>query len=179
MDVDDMQVMEAVNARAEIVTNAGKAHSAGFEIETRYQATHSLEIFASFGYNKTEFDEFTDTVYDQMGNTVGSVSYEGKTNPFAPAYNYNIGAQYRSASGCYARVDVNGYGKMYLDKANQYERDAYGLVNVKLGYEMENIDIYLYSKNLFDEDYDAKGYYGYYNLYAEPREIGVQLTWRF
>ena len=31
-----------------------------------------------------------------------------------------------------------------------YERDAYQLINAKIGYEAESWDIYLYDKNIFD-----------------------------
>lgn len=81
--------------------------------------------------------------------------------------------------GYYARADINGYGKMYFDKANKYERKAFNLVNAKLGYEQEDFDIYLYAKNLFDKNYDSEGVYGYYTIYSQPREIGIQLAYRF
>ena len=68
---------------------------------------------------------------------------------------------------------------MYYDKENKYKRDAYKLVNVKIGYETEDYYIYLYADNLFDKVYDANGVYGYYSIYSAPREIGVQLAYRF
>lgn len=69
---------------------------------------------------------------------------------------------------------------MYLDKANEFSRDPYALVNAKIGYETENFDIYIFGKNLFDTDYDTEGYYGgLFTLYNDPREIGVSLTYRF
>ncbi|WP_324171831.1 TonB-dependent receptor [Sulfurimonas sp.] len=179
MDIKDMQVTEVISPRLEIVTNAGEAHSQGFEIETQYQINDSLEIFANIGYNITIFDKYTDNTFDMMGNPMGTVDYKGKINPFAPKYNYSIGAQYRDASGYYARVDINGYGKMYFDKANEYERKAYTLVNTKIGYEHNNFDIYFYAKNLFDKKYDSKGFNKFYTIYSDPREIGVQLVYRF
>ncbi len=169
MKIDDMQVINNVNAAFAYMSNAAKATSKGFEFDLNYKVTSNLELFSAFGYNETKFDEYKDALGD----------YEGNYNTHAPKYNYNIGAQYRSNKGYYARVDVNGYGKMYFDKANKYEKKAYSLVNAKIGYEKDNFDIYLYAKNLFDKNYDSEGVYAYYTIYSQPREIGVQLAYRF
>lgn len=179
MDIKDMQVTEVPSPRTEIVTNAGEAHSQGLEIEIKYQINDSLEIFANAGYNVTKYDKYTDNTFDRMGNNTGTADYKGKINPFAPKYNYSIGTQYRDESGYYARVDINACGKIYFDKANEYERKAYTLVNTKIGYERNNFDIYFYAKNLFDKEYDSKGYNKFYTIYSEPREVGVQFTYRF
>ena len=125
---------------------------------------------AGFAYTDIEFDEFKDTAGD----------YQGNKTTYAPEYTFNIGAQYRWENGFYARADLIGYGEMYFDKANQYKRDPYQIVNAKIGYEAEHYDIYLYGKNIFDEKYDSYGYYsGYYTLYSDPGEVGLQVTYRF
>ena len=170
MDIDDMQVKSSVDYGLSYMSNAAKATSKGFELEVTAKATRYLKIFTSFGYNVTEFDDFADF----YGN------YDGNVNPYAPKYNYNVGAQYRTQQGYFARADLNGYGKTYLDNANQYNRTAYNLVNAKVGYEAENFDIYFYANNLFDKNYDTIGAYGgYYRIYSPPREIGVQVAYRF
>ncbi len=169
MDIDNMQVNTAVDSVQSYRSNAAKAASKGVEVEIRYNVTQALSLFASYGYNDTTFDSFSDDDGD----------YKGNTNPYTPKYNYNIGAQYRHQDGYYVRIDLNGYGKMYFDKANQFSRDAYQLINTKIGYETDHFDFYLYAKNLFDKEYDSDGYYsGYYTIYSPPREIGVNLTWR-
>jgi len=170
MDIQDMHVTTATGPDEEYVSNAGEAHSQGLELELSCKITDELRVFSAVGINETQFDKFEDV----NGN------YQGNLNPYAPKYNYNIGAQYRGKNGIYASADVNGYGKMYFDKENRYAKDAYTLVNAKLGYESGRFDIYLYAKNLFDENYDSKGYYnGVYTIYSDPREIGAQLTYRF
>jgi len=166
MKVDDMQVHLSITKYSSYKDNAAKATSKGFEFDINYKSTDNLEFFASFGYNDTKFDEFKDKKGD----------YSGNYNVYAPKYNYNIGTQYRADQGYYARVDINGYGKMYLDVKNENSRDAYNLVSTKIGYEQEDHDIYLYANNLFDKEYDKVGGG---RTYSPPREIGVQLTYRF
>lgn len=170
MDIDDMQVLSVVNSYGQgYVSNAAKATSKGAELELAFRASESVTLLAGAGYNRTTFGEFSDFAGD----------YKGNTNPFAPRYNYSLGAQYRSIEGFYARVDWMGYGKMYLDNANAYEKDAYGLMNAKVGYEADSFDLYLYAKNLFDKNYDSEGYYGRYTYLSKPREVGVQGVYRF
>ena len=170
MDITDMQVEEAVTPIISYMTNAAEATAKGVELEMTARVADGLTLMTGFGYSDIEFDSFKDTHGD----------YKSNKNPFAPKYTFNIGAQYRHESGFYARADLIGYGKMYLEKANEYSRNAYEIVNAKIGYEMEHFDIYLYAKNLFDKEYDSDGYYGgVYTIYSDPGEVGLQLVCRF
>lgn len=171
MDIEDMQVNEQASPEETYLTNAATATGMGAELELTARPIDGLSLIASFGYNNIEFDEFNDVRGD----------YKGNQNPFAPEYTYNLGAQYRHAvSGFYARADLIGYGKMYFDKANNYSRDAYQIVNAKIGYEADSFDLYLYAKNLFDTEYNSVGYYeGFITIYSPPREVGLQLVYRF
>ena len=172
MEIDDMQVSvyPDTNSYHTYIDNAAKATSKGFEIELNGKLTDTLEVFGSYGYTDATFDEYQDAQGD----------YSGNKTIYAPKYNYNIGVQYRNNQGYFARGDVNGYGKTYFNKENTHSRDAYTLVNAKIGYEVENFDIYLYGKNIFDKKYDSVGMYGSTSVvYSEPREIGVQLAYRF
>lgn len=170
MDISDMQVNQAINPAEGYVTNAAEATAIGGELEVSARITNELTLMAGLGMTKVEFDKFEDA----LGN------YEGNKVPFAPDYTFNIGAQYRHTMGFFARIDWVGYGEIYFDKENNYSRDPYQLVNAKIGYEAEQFDVYLYAKNLFDKTYDSKGYYsGYYTIYSDPREAGLQLVYRF
>jgi len=170
MEIDDMQVEEAVSPMELYITNAAEATGKGVELEITARPYDGLALMAGFGYTDIEFDDFEDVLGD----------YEDNENPWAPEYTFNIGAQYRHYSGFYARCDLIGYGKMYFDKANDYSRDAYEIVNAKIGYEAKDFDIYLYGKNLFDKEYDSDGYYGgFYTIYSDPGEVGLQLVYRF
>jgi len=180
MDIDDMQVQSPYNYAQAYLSNAAKATSKGFEIDSSFNVNDNITLFGAFGYNDTKFDDFEVDTFDATGAKSGTTNLKGNINPFAPKYNYNLGIQYRDANGYFTRVDLNGYGKTYFDKENTRSRDAYNLVNAKLGYETESYEIYLYGKNIFNKQYDSIGYYGPNNIiYSEPREIGIQLTYRF
>ena len=170
MDIKDMQVNEAVTPMESYLTNAAGATGMGVEIDATVRVSDELSLLASFGYNDIEFDSFSDAAGD----------YDGNKNPYAPQYTYNLGGQYRHGSGFYCRADLVGYGKIYFDKANNSSRDAYAVVNGKIGYEASSFDLYLYAKNLFDKEYNSDEYYGgFFTIYSDPREVGVQLVYRF
>lgn len=169
MDIDNMQVEEWVSPITSLTTNAAKATSQGFEVEVQALVAQGLSLLGSFGYNDTTFQSFEDAKGD----------YSGNKNPFAPDYTYSLGARYRHDSGVYARADVVGYGPMYMDKANKNKKSAYDIVNAKVGYEWEDFDVYVYASNLFDTTYDSEEYYGYYNILSEPREVGLEVVYRF
>ncbi len=170
MDIKDMQVNEQASPEETYLTNAATARGYGAELEATVKVLDGMTLNGSFGYNNTEFDEFSDVLGD----------YNGNKNPFAPEYTYSLGGQYRHATGFFARADLVGYGEMFFDKANKHSRDAYEIVNAKIGYEANSFDVYLYAKNLFDKEYNSYGYVGgFITLYSPPREIGAQLMYRF
>ncbi|KLE07703.1 TonB-dependent receptor [Aliarcobacter butzleri] len=171
MDIKDMQVEEAPIAGIIYMVNAATATSKGFEMELEGVISDELTMFASAGVNQTTFDKFEDLAGD----------YSGNYNPLAPKYNFNIGTLYRANNGLYARVDFNGYGKTYFDKANTTSQKAYNLVDTKIGYEANDFDIYFYVNNLFDKDYDAIGAYfsGTTTILRPEQEFGIKLAYRF
>jgi len=172
MDIDDMQVRinPILGSYSSYVNNAAKATSKGFEIGLNGKLSDTIDLFASYGYADVTFDEYSDI----NGN------YSGNKNTYAPEYNYNLGIQYRGEQGYFARADLNGYGRTYFNATNTSSRDPYRVVNMKIGYETQSYDIYLYGKNIFDKEYDAINMMnGNGVIYSQPREIGVQLAYRF
>lgn len=170
MTIDDMQVNESISESQFITTNAAEATGKGGEIELRAKLSDTLSFSAGAGFTNLEFEKFKDI----------SGNYKGKQNPFAPEYTFNFGLQYRNHNGLFGRIDILGSDKIYFDKNNKYSRNAYELVNFKLGYEKEKFDIYLYGKNIFDKEYNINGFNnGKYTIYSDPGEIGLSLSLRF
>ncbi len=166
MNIDDMQVTESIGPTS-YITNVGTAVSYGVELEVQAKITPQFTLTGSIGYTNVKFDEYKDDSGDYSDNKA----------PNVPEYTFAIGGQYRPGNGFYAGVDLVGVGKTYLERTNTYKRDAYQLINAKIGYEAENWDIYLYGKNILDKDYSKED--ATYVYYSDPRELGVKLTYRF
>lgn len=170
MQIEDMQVTQETKTGMAHLVNAAEATSQGFELDLSYNPLKGLIFVVGFGYTDIEFDKFSDAAGD----------YAGNKGPWSPEYNFNLSGQYRHPDGWFARADLIGYGKIYFDKTNKYSRDPFETINLKIGYEGNHFDVYLYGKNILDEQYDADGVWGGIGiLYSEPGEVGLQLNYRF
>lgn len=173
MDIEDMHVFIVEGSNAFTASNAGEAHSKGIEIELKAKPVRGLDLMASAGIIDAEYDDYTNT---------GGEDCSGKTIERTPEYTFNFAAQYRHSTGFYARGEVQGFGKTYFDEKNTSEQDAYQLYNMKIGYEAESWDIYLYGDNLFDEEYFSSGHVtggGIVTNIGDPQTFGVKASLRF
>lgn len=180
IEIEDKQVEDFVNGSPiRKISNAAEASSKGFEVELTARPTGGWQFFAGLGYTKAEFDKWVSNQSD--GSTF---DFESKKLPYSPDYTYNAGAQYNHSSGLFGRADITGVSSFYTQAKNtkSSEVDGYKTVNVKLGYDMEDFQISIWSKNIFAEDYIVtKSYYvgGHSVQDGEPRTIGTTIAYRF
>ncbi|NCD11632.1 MAG: TonB-dependent receptor [Epsilonproteobacteria bacterium] len=171
IDWKDMQVELAQSNGVAYIDNASSARSKGAEIELHMNPMEGLNLFSGFGYTKATYEEYTKGASDYSDNYVINV----------PRYTFNVGANYRFEGGYYVGGNYAYFGKVYMDNDNTRSQ-SYGVTNVKIGYEQENFDVYLYAKNLFDEGYVTRAFVVNSNWYAragEPRSVGVAFAYRF
>ncbi|MBL4763734.1 MAG: TonB-dependent receptor [Colwellia sp.] len=170
MDIDDMQVQQAIAATNQVyLSNAAKANSYGIELEYRAYLAN-WQIFGSVAVNRTRFTNFVDSQGD----------YQGNYNPYAPKYTGSINVRYQAETPWFIQAEANFIGDFYLDRANSYQRLAYQLFNMQLGYQFSQASISFYGNNLFDENYDLVGeFQGSRVIYSPPRELGLRLSYQF
>ncbi len=169
MDVKNMQVLQMPQLGVMYITSAATATSKGLEVNLDYLLRRGWLLQAGLSLNHTRFDRFQD----------GPANYDGHHNPFAPDLNGFLGVRYDDPRGWYAQAQVVGSDKVYLDAANQFSRNGYGLIHLLAGYRRGNWDLAAYVNNAADKTYDAVGYQnGFVTVYSPPRELGVRLTWR-
>lgn len=167
MDIKNKQVMTYVSPAIAYATNAAKAQSKGFEIESEYKISRDVWAFVNLGYAKSVYKDFKDANGD----------YSGKFVNYAPKFTYAAGVNYKAKSGIYALASLHGQSKMFADEKNSVKTGGYALVDLKLGLSRANIDVAVYCNNLFDKKYDTN-YVGYKFLSA-PREFGVKMSYKF
>lgn len=183
IDIEDKQVSQIdQETLSSTITNAGKAHSSGFELQLKAMPAQGLELFAGLGYNESKFDDFISTVWNTAHTALIEKDYKNNFLPYAPKYTYNAGVQFRSANHLFYRADIFGTGKFYGNAANSVSQDAYHTVNLTIGYEGRLFDIYFWVKNIFDEEYctwimlsgsDVMG------LDGAPQTFGLTMNYRF
>lgn len=169
MDIDDMQVMQMPMPGVMYITSAATAQSKGIELDVDYLLGGGWQIKGGLAWNRIRFDRFID----------GTADYSGKRNPFAPDLTGYLGIRYDAPQGWYAQGQVRGTSKVYLDAANSYKRNGYGLIDLVIGYQQSNWEVAAYVNNAANKTYDAVGYQnGFVTVYSPPREVGMRLTWR-
>ena len=145
-DWEDMQV-SVTDPITDLGTtvNAGESHIVGGEIELNalFFDDRSLAWYASIGYAKTEFDDFTDDDED----------FSGKAFAYAPELTAATGLTYLHQSGIFTNVDVRYTDESYADPENTIVLNSYIIVNLNVGYEDENWRVRGFVDNLFDEFY--------------------------
>jgi len=174
--------------------NAGSSKVKGFELEAYYQVSNELEISASIGQAKTEFEDFIITVPTNSAPTIFDLT--GRSFADAPELTANLGATYENDNGIFASIsanyadssnaDVNPYsrGLSEGDTGFDLRNDGRTLVNMKVGYEWDSVGIYLIGKNLLDKEYisgaafGARGRVVRHNL-GNPRQLSLSLQGTF
>ena len=137
-----------------------------------------LELIGGFGYTDSKFDKYEDPI--------AGTNYKGNRTPLTPKNTYNLAAQYRhpltGSTNFFGRLDANGIGESYWNDANTLKQESYELVNVRLGFEADHFEIFLWSKNIFDTKYQAIAFefpgFPPFAQAGDPQTIGITLTGR-
>jgi hypothetical protein len=89
----------------------------------------------------------------------------------------------------YARLEVTGKDAFYFDDSNDQRSAPYSLFNASFGWRAGGWQVLTWSRNLFNERYDIRGFYfgneppDYPNkLYVQrgdPRAFGVTVSYDF
>jgi iron complex outermembrane receptor protein len=173
IDITDIHVWDMSGPSSFKASNAGKAHSQGFEFEVSAKATEHTKVYTNLSQVNTEFDDFTNKGVDYAGNRI----------PRTPDNKVSLGASFRGESGIFAQMDAVRYGKTYYDYANEVSQDPYTLVHTKFGYESTNWDAYIQVRNLTNTKY-AEAYSPDFSMMpgvvvGQPRTISLIASRRF
>ncbi|WP_299497279.1 TonB-dependent receptor [uncultured Shewanella sp.] len=159
--------------------NANTSLNYGAELETNWYATDNLVLYSSVGWLETAYGDY---VYqDKDGN---DIDLSGRELAHAPKFSYSLGATYRTDSGWFANVTSSGKSAFYYSDSNESRSSAYQIYNARIGFEAQEWAVYLWGKNLLDEQYGTRGYYfgnepdldwsaKQYIRYGDPRQIGL------
>jgi len=157
--------------------NAGKSHLYGFEIETSHRPFAGFDWYGSVGYSKTEFDEFIASVAGASNDLSGSEF------AYAPAWTVALGGNWRWSNNLVANLNANYRSEVFTNTGAFQAGSEVGariLVNGRFGYETDRWGLYLFGKNLFDEDYMSYNQPDYNRaVLGNPRTIGAQLQARW
>lgn len=184
-DIDDFQVFQrAFNANgnpAVQLTNAGEAHTAGFELETVWLLTDNL----NFTLNTT----FLETGYDQFLSQCDE-DYSGNKFTFAPNFKGYLGAEYFvpiAVGELSINIDYSYSSSQYTTPNNSAtdKIESYKTANARVTYMSENSDwqISAWVKNITDDEYLRNTNLNLLGArrvtYGEPITYGVNFKYMF
>lgn len=169
MQLRNMQVQQMPTPGVVYITNAASGHATGVEFEVEWLLGQGWQLKSGLAFNRTRCDRFRD----------GPNVYDGNRNPFAPDLSGHIGVRYDAPAGWHVQAQVSGMDKVYLDAANRYRRNGYGVLNLQAGRSLGAYELSAYVRNVANKRYDAVGFQnGFVTVYSPPREVGLRLTWR-
>src|SRR5215472_11900508 len=198
---DDMQrlLAELVNGTpATLVTNAGRAHISGAELETRWRVTRAFSLQGSFGYTDARYQSF---VYQPVpGGPVADLS--GNDFYQTPRTQASLAAicDIPTAAGdVTVRADYAWQDKIQFNVINDFNfQPSYGTLNgrVALTSPSRSWELAVFGTNLTDQHYAytggtveafAPGPGGLpvptptiaWNIPGAPRMLGVEGTYRW
>jgi outer membrane receptor protein involved in Fe transport len=154
IDWTNQQIKSMVAPGIVEISNAGKSHSQGFELEASWRPVRGLELSGYVGVTHGEYDQF-------IGQ--GGTSLAGNRLVNTPTMTAGLASQYRWALAQsplmgVVRAEYHYIGSQYFDPENRLEQSGYGLVNLRAGVENERFSAMVFVKNLLDTDYRSYGY---------------------
>jgi iron complex outermembrane receptor protein len=200
-DVHNMQFFEffvGPFGLLRVVDNIDLVRLEGAELSADYKAARYFDIGASGSYIHSRID-----ANSVRPDTVGNKA------PYTPDYTWNVFVQYNpylvDTVRLLARVDVRGTGPTWfhtvqnqsnptvfevtygaLGRANygETQREAFTLVNLRIGLQRGPLTVTGYATNLFDKNYlseviPAPEFGGAFVSPGQGRRYGVQLDYKF
>ncbi len=150
--------------------NAEKAYSYGAELEINYQ-DDKLLLYTTLGLTKSKIDTFST-----------HTNYEGNNLLDVPNITASLGAKYNFIKNYFIKSDMKYMGERYYNISNTAKESGYGLLNLALGYDKNDLHIELYVNNILDKEYVDFMIYtptnNYYHFGA-PRVLGLKMSKTF
>lgn len=181
-DYKDLQVFTFTPSGQQFIENASDAKASGLELELQALLTDRLEVTASAGLLRTEYENFVR----------GSENLSGNRMIGAPEEQFALGFRYEqptpfgnvTARGTFTHTGHRYYDERELEEISSQGSDYNLDGSVTWTDPRERFSVSLWGKNLTDEttiiDVVDVGLFGYQNVwYNMPRTYGVTLNYDF
>jgi iron complex outermembrane recepter protein len=186
-DRQDMHIKDSIipvggpGAFVDYIANAAQGSNYGLEVESIWQATDAVRLFANAGLLRTDIDEC---------DIAGCIDLVGRDQPHAPRYQYAAGIQYEISQNITMQLDAEAKDDFYFSSSHDAKSASYELLNAQIAYEVGAWSLTLWGRNLTDEEVETRGFRfgndprdGYttqtYVQLGEPRVIGLTGRYNF
>ena len=174
-----VQLIQTLTCAFSGIVNGGDVTGRGAEVEFVAQPNDSWRFNASASY-----------IHNRFENVDAGTSFSnGERVPDAPENNGSLGAQYDFKVGGewngFARADFVHVGNVVtvVGISDLVQQDSFNLVNLRLGFNRDDLSAELYGRNITDErgvlTTSNNTPFGTNQTLTRPREIGVELRYSF
>ena len=160
-----------------IIQNRGKLNSKGIELEFTAKANTHLSIDYNAGFTHARFEKL------EIAQNGTSNIYNGNKQIFTPDVVSNLALQYdqklKNHLTAFVRTEWKYIGTTYFDLANSIQQSPYSIFNASVGFNMSNLSIKYWSRNLTNQKYIAYAYdFGAIHL-GDPATNGCSIALKF
>ncbi len=158
--------------RGNNVLVTGDARIYGGEIEAGAKLTDDISLDANVAWAHGRYKNY---LFNFVAAIAGFTQMRGNAIPRFPEWSGNLSLGWRhefsdKLTG-FARADAIYFGKAFVDESNLAYAQAYTLVNLRGGVDLDPVRIELFVNNLFDEDRYAAG--SRWSNFSRPVNFGT------
>ena len=173
IETRDLQLSQmAESGLGRITVNADRSRSIGMEASLQAAVTDALSINAAYGY--------THATLRHSGDEEHPSDY---LVPFAPQHTMSIGAQYTWHTRGWLQhitigADGKGNGRIYWTRENDLSQPFYALLNARLTFTHNDLQLSFWGNNLTATHYDAFSFVTRGQVFSQlgtPLQVGMDL----
>ena len=149
------------------------------EVDTAVALTAQIEFFLAGSVMDSQF----------VSVPLESASLEGRSFSVAPSWQYSTGFRFSLPYDFFSRFEVTGKDAFYFDDSHNQHSAPYSLVNISGGWRHDNWSVIAWTRNIFNERYDTRGFFfgneppdypaTLYVQRGDPRTYGITVAYSF
>lgn len=181
---EQMQLKAWINEDTKFVgyiDNASSGKNYGVETDNRYQVTDTVRVLWNAAWLESSMSGFV---------TKEGVDKSGRAQAQAPQWQYGVGTDVQLLDPLTLSIQFNRKAGYYYSDSEDIEARSVSLLSMTARYQMDNVSVSLWTRNLLDSEYGVQGFYfgndprdGYtehlYEQLGEPRRVGITLSAQF
>ena len=159
--------------------NAAHGDNLGFEGELQWRPAARWTMSASLSLQNTRY----------LGYAEGGLDLRGRSQAYAPDWQYALAAGYQHPSGAFMRLDLQAQDGFYFSASHNQRAERRQLVNLRAGWRRQRWTASLWARNLLNARYAVDGFYfgdeppdfptKLYLQNGDPRQVGATLSYDF
>jgi iron complex outermembrane receptor protein len=168
----------------DVYDNAADGKNYGIEVSINYMLSDNVDTFANIGYLKTKINGIS----RRDGDVIETIN--GREQAHAPSYHINAGLNWRVSNNLNWLIEFDAKDGFYYSFSHEQQSDNIVITHTSLDYQIENWEVSLYARNMFDKQYANRGFYfgndprdGYeghlYEQFGEPRRVGINFKYQY